>query len=105
MATTTLSALRQDFLQRQALAARSASTLHRYGRYLDDFVAYARRRGVPPEAAATKLTPELLTSYQVALSERRTEDGEPLSLSTRNLYASALRGMLRHGVTTLRLAV
>src|SRR5206468_12535373 len=59
------------------------------------------------DARAERLSRDLIADYQVALSRRRNpHDPEArLSLATRNLYAVALRGLLRHGVTRLELAL
>jgi integrase/recombinase XerD len=101
----TLGALTDDYFRHLALAGRSERTLRNYRQYLDDFVDFAGSHGVPRDATATRVSRQLITDYQVALSRRHvpgSSDGR-LSLATRNLYGVALRGLLRHGVTRLNL--
>jgi len=104
---TTVGELVEDYFRQLALAGRAERTLGNYRQYLDDFAAYAASHGAPAGAPAVRLNRELITDYQVALSRRRNpHDPETrLSLATRNLYAVALRGLLRHGVTRLELAL
>ena len=100
---TTLGQLKDAYLQHLVLKGRSERTLEGYGAYLDEFVAFAATRGVPPSAPAVKLDRELLTAFQVRLATRNGPNGKKLSLGTRNLFGSAVRGMLRHGITVLEL--
>ena len=101
--TTTVAQLKAAYLQHLVLKGRSERTLEGYGAYLDEFIAFATTSGVPPTAPATKLERELLTAFQVRLATRNGPSGKKLSLATRNLFGSAVRGMLRHGVTVLDL--
>jgi len=103
----TLGELVDDYFRHLALAGRADRTLGNYRQYIDDFGAFAASHGVPADARAERLSRDLITNYQVALSRRRNpHDPEArLSLATRNLYAVALRGLLRHGVTRLELAL
>ncbi|HAF11915.1 MAG TPA: hypothetical protein DCK98_17820 [Chloroflexi bacterium] len=101
--TTTLAQLKDAYLQHLVLKGRSDRTLEGYGAYLDEFIEFAATKGVPPTASATKLERELLTAFQVRLATRNGPNGKKLSLATRNLFGSAVRGMLRHGVTVLDL--
>lgn len=101
--TTTIAQLKAAYLQHLVLKGRSDRTLEGYGAYLEEFVEFAGAHGVPPTAPATKLDRELLTAFQVRLATRHGPNGKKLSLATRNLFGSAVRGMLRHGVTVLDL--
>lgn len=100
-----LGSLRDDYLKRLALAGRSDRTTGHYARALDDFVSFCARRGVTPRTDATRLDRDLISAYQLELAERPSARGGRLSLAARNQHASALRGMLRHGVTVLGLEV
>lgn len=101
--TTTIAELKDAYLQHLVLKGRSDRTLEGYTAYLNEFMAFAATKGVPPTAPATKLERELLTAFQVRLATRNGPNGTKLSLATRNLFGSAVRGMLRHGVTVLDL--
>jgi len=101
--TTTVSQLKDAYLQHLVLKGRSDRTLEGYGAYLNEFLEFTATKGVPPTAPATKLERELLTAFQVHLATRNRPNGRKLSLATRNLFGSAVRGMLRHGVTVLDL--
>jgi len=94
--------LRDDFLKRLALAGRSERTTGHYGRALDDFLAFCERRGA---RESSDLDRGLISVYQLDLAERASARGGRLSLASRNQHASALRGMLRHGVTVLAVDV
>ena len=91
------------YLQHLVLKGRSPRTLEGYRSYLEEFVTFAAERGLPPTAPATRLDRELLTAFQVRLATRNGPSGQKLSLATRNLFGSAVRGMLRHGITVLDL--
>ena len=101
--TTTVGGLKDSYLQHLVLAGRSERTLEGYGAYLDEFLEFAAANGLAPTAPATKLDRELLTAFQVRLATRSGPTGRKLSLATRNLFGSAVRGMLRHGLTVLDL--
>lgn len=101
--TTTISGLKDSYLQHLVLAGRSERTLEGYGAYLLEFLEFAAANGRAPTAPATRLDRELLTAFQVRLATRNGPTGRKLSLATRNLFGSAVRGMLRHGVTVLDL--
>lgn len=101
--TTTIGELRDAYLQHLVLKGRSDRTLEGYGAYLAEFLEFAAAKGVPASAPATKLDRALLTAFQVRLASRNGPSGKKLSLATRNLFGSAVRGMLRHGVTVLDL--
>ena len=100
---TTVTQLKDAYLQHLVLKGRSERTLEGYGAYLNEFTEFAAINGVPPTSPATKLNRELLTAFQVRLATRNGPNGKKLSLATRNLFGSAVRGMLRHGVTVLDL--
>ncbi len=99
----TIASLKDAYLQHLVLKGRSDRTIEGYTAYLDEFLAFAGDHGVPPTAPATRLDRELLTAFQVRLATRNGPSGKKLSLATRNLFGSAVRGMLRHGVTVLDL--
>jgi integrase/recombinase XerD len=101
--TTTIGQLKDEYLQHLVLKGRSDRTLEGYSAYLAEFLEFAAAKGVPPTAPATKLDRALLTAFQVRLASRNGPSGKKLSLATRNLFGSAVRGMLRHGVTVLDL--
>ncbi|MDP9264629.1 MAG: tyrosine-type recombinase/integrase [Chloroflexota bacterium] len=94
----TLAELVDDYFAHLTLAGRAERTVSHYHAYIRDFIDFAERRGVALEDGATRIDRPLIVAYQMDLAERRTADG-PLTLATRNLYASALRGLIRHGVT------
>ncbi|MDQ6859503.1 MAG: tyrosine-type recombinase/integrase [Chloroflexota bacterium] len=100
---TSIGQLKEAYLQHLVLKGRSERTLEGYGAYLNEFLEFAATKGVPASAPATKLERELLTAFQVRLATRNGPNGKKLSLATRNLFGSAVRGMLRHGVTVLDL--
>lgn len=103
----TLRQLVDDFFRKLSLAGRSDRTIRHYHDYLNDFMGFAARHGVTETTAATKITRELITSYQLHLAERPSsrDPKEKLSLATRNLFAVGVRGLLRHGVTELKVSV
>jgi site-specific recombinase XerD len=103
----TLRQLVDDFFRKLSLQGRSPRTIGHYHDYLNDFMAFAARHGVTESSSATKITRELITTYQLHLAERPStrDPKEKLSLATRNLFAVGLRGLLRHGVTELKLGV
>jgi len=101
----TISDLKEQYLQHLVLKGRSERTIEGYRAYLEEFLAFAEAHGRPPTAPATTLERELLTAFQVRLATRNGPSGKRLSLATRNLFASAVRGMLRHGVTVLDLSL
>lgn len=97
--------LRDDYIQRLLLAGRSEHTVRKYVASIEDFEQFATRHQVSEEAPASKIDRKLIGDYQLDLSRRHNIDGRTLSLSTRNVYGSALRGLLRHGVTVMGLDV
>lgn len=99
----TVAQLRDGYLQHLALKGRSERTLEGYSAYLAEFLEFAAANGVPPTAPATRIDRALLTAFQVRVATRNGPSGKKLSLATRNLFGSAIRGMLRHGVTVLDL--
>ncbi len=100
-----LARLADDYFRLLALAGRSDQTRLHYRQYIADFLAFLDRHGLPGNAPATKLTRELVTAYQVDLAERPNPKDRRRRLvnATRNLYAAAVRGLLRHGITRLGL--
>lgn len=103
----TLGQLVHDYFRKLTLAGRSDRTIAHYRDYIEDFCAFVAEHGVTRDAGATKLSRELIQRYQVYLAERpssRDHDGH-ISVASRNLYAVAVRGLLRHGVTDLKLAL
>jgi len=101
--STTLGELNAAYLQHLVLKGRSERTIEGYSAYLTEFMAFAASHGLPPTAPATRLDRALLTAFQVRLATRSGPNGKRLSLATRNLFGSAIRGLLRHGVTVLDL--
>jgi len=100
-----LEALIDAYFQHLELAGRAAKTVAHYRDYVADFARFAEARGVTPDSPVSKLTRKLVTDYQLDLAKRTKDDGERLTLATRNLYGSALRGVLRHGVTVMGLDI
>ena len=97
--------LRDDYLQRLLLAGRSEHTVRKYVASIEDFERFATRHDVSESAPAYKIDRKLVGAYQLDLSRRHGADGAVLALSTRNVYGSALRGLLRHGVTVMGLDI
>ena len=93
--------LRDDYFQRLLLAGRSEHTVRKYVASIEDFEQFATHHQVAESTPAYKIDRKLIGAYQLDLSKRRGPDGTVLSLSTRNVYGSALRGLLRHGVTVM----
>lgn len=100
-----LGSLRADYLKQLALAGRSERTTGHYGRALDDFLEFCERHGLDRTASPSRLDRALISAYQLDVAERPSARGGRLSLPSRNQRASALRGMLRHGVTVLGLEI
>ena len=92
-----------DYFSHLTLAGRADKTIAHYHDYVDDFLRFATLHGVGTASPPGRITRELVTAYQLDLAGRTTTEGGRLALATRNLYASALRGVLRHGVTVLGL--
>lgn len=106
MRTTSIDALVASYLEHVALAGRSERTLEHYGRCVHDFLRFCRDRSdVIGHDSTERITRELITAYQLDLARRRGRDGRPLSASARNLHAAALRGLMRHGITSLDLSL
>ena len=101
----TLGELRDDYIQRLLLAGRSEHTVRKYVASIEDFTRFASRHKVGPDTPADRIDRKLIGAYQLELSRRHNPDGSALSLPTRNVYGSALRGLLRHGVTVMGLDV
>ncbi len=101
----TFGELRDDYLQRLLLAGRSEHTVRKYVASIEDFERFATRHQVSESMPAYKIDRKLIGAYQLELSRRHGPDGSVLALSTRNVYGSALRGLLRHGVTVLGLDI
>jgi len=104
-AVVTLGQLIDDFFRKLTLSGRSDRTIAHYRDYIGEFLEFAAEHGVTKDTRATRLDRDLLQRYQVHLAERpsaRDPKGH-ISLASRNLFAVALRGLLRHGVTELRL--
>ena len=97
--------LRDDYFQRLLLAGRSEHTVRKYVSSIEDFERFAVRHHVTEATPAYKIDRKLIGAYQLDLSRRRGPDGGVLTLATRNVYGSALRGFLRHGVTVMGLDV
>ena len=101
----TLGELRDDYFQRLLLAGRSEHTVRKYVHSIEDFERFASRHQISESAPASQIDRKLIGAYQLDLSRRRGADGSVLTLATRNVYGSALRGFLRHGVTVMGLDV
>lgn len=101
----TFGELRDDYFQRLRLAGRSEHTVRKYVASIQDLERFAASHHVLESTPADKLDRKLIGSYQLDLSRRHNPDGSALALATRNLYGSALRGLLRHGVTIMGLEV
>lgn len=101
----TFGELRDDYLQRLLLAGRSEHTVRKYIASIEDFERFAARHQVSESMPAYKIDRKLIGAYQLDLSRLHGPDGSVLALSTRNVYGSALRGLLRHGVTVMGLDV
>ena len=104
-AVVTLGQLRDDYFRKLTLSGRSDRTIAHYRDYIDSFMEFAAENGVSATTRASKIDRELLQRYQVHLAERpsaRDRDAH-ISVASRNLFAVALRGLLRHGVTDLKL--
>ncbi|MSQ37220.1 MAG: hypothetical protein EXR61_02760 [Chloroflexi bacterium] len=99
----TIQGVVDDYFSHLTLAGRADKTIAHYHDYVDDFLRFATSHGVGAASAPRRITRELVTAYQLDLAGRTTTAGGRLALATRNLYASALRGVLRHGVTVLGL--
>jgi integrase/recombinase XerD len=102
---TTLGQLVDDYFRKLTLSGRSDRTIAHYRDYIEDFCAFAGEHGISRSTRATRIDRELIQLYQVHLAERpssRDPDGH-ISVASRNLFAVALRGLLRHGVTDLKL--
>jgi integrase/recombinase XerD len=97
--------LRDDYFQRLLLAGRSEHTVRKYVASIEDFERFATRHQVSETAPAYKIDRKLIGAYQLELSRRHNPDGSALALATRNVYGSALRGLLRHGVTVMGLDI
>jgi integrase/recombinase XerD len=97
--------LRDDYFQRLLLAGRSEHTVRKYVASIEDFERFAARHEISESTPAHKIDRKLIGSYQLDLSRRHNADGTALALATRNVYGSALRGLLRHGVTVMGLDV
>src|SRR5437762_11613797 len=87
------------------LAGRSEHTVRKYVASIEDFERFASRHQVSEAAPADEIDRKLIGAYQLDLSRRHTSDGTTLTLATRNAYGSALRGLLRHGVTVMGLDI
>ena len=101
----TLGQLVDDYFRKLTLSGHSERTIAHYRDYINSFRAFAAEHGVGADTRATKIDRELLQRYQVHLAERpsaRDPKGH-ISVASRNLFAVALRGLLRHGVTDLKL--
>ncbi len=101
----TFGELRDDYFQRLLLAGRSEHTVRKYVASIEDFERFAARHEVAESAPAYKIDRKLIGAYQLDLSKRHGPDGGVLTLATRNVYGSALRGLLRHGVTVMGLDI
>lgn len=99
----TFGELRDDYFQRLLLAGRSEHTVRKYVSSIEDFERFADRHHVSEATPAQKIDRKLIGAYQLDLSRRHNPDGSALALATRNVYGSALRGLLRHGVTVMGL--
>lgn len=94
-----LKPLVHDYLEDLEIAGRSALTAKRYGSYLDVFVewlAFTSHRDAG-DVTTADITLERLRAYRLYLSRRRDQDtGKPIGPGTRNLYAIALRNLLKY---------
>lgn len=81
---------------------RSQKTLENYGRYVGDFIHWAKEQGV---SAPEQITLDVVRNYRLYLNRKTTIDGEQLKHITQNYYIIALRGMLaylgKRGIITL----
>ena len=103
-----LKPLVHDYLEDLEIAGRSALTAKRYGSYLDVFVEWLAFTTHQEPAAVTTadVTLERLREYRLYLSRRRDRvSGKPIGPGTRNLYAIALRNLLKYCLRQRRLDV
>lgn len=104
-AVVTLQQLIDDYFRKLTLAGRSDRTIAHYRDYITSFCDFAAERGVARTSPVDRIDRELIQDYQVHLATRpssRDARGH-ISVASRNLFAVALRGLLRHGVTELKL--
>lgn len=101
----TLGELADDYFRKLTLAGRSDRTIAHYRDYINEFLSFARDHGITSGTRATKVDRDLIQRYQVHLAERASarDPRGHISVASRNLFAVALRGLLRHGVTELKL--
>lgn len=69
---------------------RSRNTVQNYSRYLDHFLNWSQAD------QPSDVNQETIRQYQLYLKHKQTRDGEPLSVTTRNCYLIALRGLLQY---------
>lgn len=103
-----LKPLVHDYLEDLEIGGRSALTAKRYGSYLDVFVEWLAFTTHQQAAAVTTadVTLERLREYRLYLSRRRdSASGRPIGPGTRNLYAIALRNLLKYCLRQRRLDV
>lgn len=97
-----------DYLEDLEISGRSALTVRRYGAYLATFVdwlAFSVRKDRDALRTA-ELTDERLRQYRLFLSRRRDPtSGRPIGPGTRNLYAIALRNLLKYCLRQRKLSV
>ncbi len=107
-AAAPLKPLVHDYLEDLEIGGRSALTAKRYGSYLDTFVdwlAFTTHKAVA-DVTTADVTQDRLREYRLFLSRRRDPaSGKPIGAGTRNLYAIALRNLLKYCLRQRRLAV
>ena len=103
-----LKPLVHDYIEDLEISGRSALTAKRYASYLDVFIEWLAYRGQRPiaELVTTDITLERLREYRLFLSRRRDPaTGKPIGPGTRNLYAIALRNLLKYCLRQRKLDV
>jgi len=103
-----LQPLVHDYLEDLEIAGRSALTAKRYGSYLAVFLEWLAFTTHQDRSDVTTadVTLERLREYRLYLSRRRDPaSGKPIGPGTRNLYAIALRNLLKYCLRQRRLDV
>jgi site-specific recombinase XerD len=97
-----------DYLEDLEISGRSGLTARRYASYLQvftDWLAFTLHR-TADELVTSDLTLERLREYRLYLARRRDKaTGKPIGPGTRNLYAIALRNLLKYCARQRRLDV
>lgn len=103
-----LASLVHDYIEDVEITGRSPLTVRRYSAYLEVFLewlAFVVHKETS-ELSPADITEERLREYRLFLARRRDPDtGRPIAPGTRNLYAIALRNLLRYLIRQRRVAV